>query len=161
MIRCRPKTNTYVALILVLVVLVGGLIYILNHFATQRTFGLAFYLIAAVILTFVIIMLLVKMMAGYKFIAAGKDRIITQVPLKGLTKAYELNEVMVWDEETVLSNKREFKQLTIAFVDQLSFSISNHEHVNYEEFVKYLHKKLPNKKVSALKKSKNSGKKKQ
>ncbi|EKB49073.1 hypothetical protein [Cecembia lonarensis] len=161
MIHCRPKTNTYAALILVLLVLIGGLTYTLNHFATQRSFGLAFYLISAVILTFVIIMLMVKMMAGYKFIAAGKDKITTRVPLKGFAKSYELDQVMVWDEDKVISNKREFKQLTIAFDDQLSFTISNHEHVNYDEFVNYLLKKLPQKKVSALQKAKSSKKKKQ
>ncbi|WP_291782863.1 hypothetical protein [Cecembia sp.] len=161
MIQCKPKVNTYFALTLVLIVLISGLVYILNHFAVQRTFGLVFYLIAAVILTFVIIMLLVKMMAAYKFISAGKERIITRLPLKGITKSYKLDEVMVWEEEKIISNKREFRQLTIAFNDQQSFTISNHEHINYDDFSQYLQKKVPGKNVKSLKKAKSSGKKKQ
>jgi hypothetical protein len=161
MIQCRPKTKTYFALSLVLLVLISGLVYILNHFAVQRTFGLVFYLIAAVILTFVIIMLLVKMMAAYKFISAGKEKITTRLPLKGITRSYNLDEVMVWDEEKIFANKREFKQLTIAFNDQQSFTLSNHEHINYDDFSKYLKKKIPQKNVDAIKKAKNSRQKKQ
>jgi hypothetical protein len=146
--------------VLVLLILVSGLIYILNHFATQRTFGLAFYLIASVILTLVILLLLIKMMAAFKFISAGKEKIITSLPLRGKTISYDLNQVMVWDEEKMISNKREFKQLTIAFDDNTSFTISNHEHVNYDDFVQYLQKKVPKKKVSALKKIKNEQQKK-
>ncbi|PSL06238.1 hypothetical protein [Cecembia rubra] len=161
MIHCKPKTNTYLALGLVLLILFSGLIYILNHFSTQRTFGLSFYLIASVILTLVILLLLIKMMAAFKFISAGKEKIITTFPLRKRTTVYDLNQVMIWDEEIMISNKREFKQLTIAFDDKTSFMISNHEHVNYDDFVQYLQKKIPKKKVSAMKKIKSGQQKKQ
>ena len=160
MIHCKPKTNTYLALGLVLLILMSGLAYILNHFAMQRTFGMAFYLISSVILTLVILLLLIKMMAAFKFILAGKEKIITSLPLRGKRTSYELDQVMVWDEEKMISNKREFKQLTVAFDDNTSFTISNHEHVNYDEFVQYLQKKVPRKKVSALKKIKSEQQKK-
>jgi hypothetical protein len=55
MIHSRPKTKTYIALGLIVLILISGLIYILNHFATQRSFGIAFYLIASVLLTLVIL----------------------------------------------------------------------------------------------------------
>jgi hypothetical protein len=159
MIICKPKFNTYISLSFILIVLISGLIYILNHFATQRTFGLFFYLIASVLLTMVIILLLVKMMAAYKFVIAGKDKITLRLPLRGFTKIYDLNQVMVWEEEKLISNKREFKQLTVAFDDHQSISLSNHEHLNYDDFSKYLYKKLPKKQVSVLQKSKTSQKK--
>ena len=88
-------------------------------------------------------------MAAYKFITIGKDSIITRLPLRGKTTTYSLAEVLVWEEETVITNKREFKQLTIVFEDKTSFTISNHEHLNYEEFTKHLSKKLPKKRVIA------------
>lgn len=161
MIHCKPRTNTYLALGLVLLILISGLVYILNHFASQRTFGITFYMIASVMLTLVILLILIKMMAAFKFISAGKEKIITSLPLRGKTTSYDLNQVMVWDEEKMISNKREFKQLTIAFDDNTSFTISNHEHVNYDDFVQYLQKKVPKKKVSALKKIKSEQQKKQ
>lgn len=153
MIECRPKTSTYFALGLIVVILIGGLIYTLNHFATQRTFGIIFYLFATVLLTLVILLLLVKMMAAYKFISFGKGQIITRLPLRGITKKYILNQVLVWDEELIVTNKREFKQLTVVFDDKSSFSISNHEHVNYGEFSTFLQKKLSGKKVKPQKKN--------
>lgn len=131
MIHCRPKKNTYFSLSLVLIILVSGLIYILNDFASTKSFGLVFYLISASIITVVILMLLVKMMAGFKFISAGKEKITTRLPLRGQNKTYDLSEILAWDEEKIIANKKEFKQLTVAFTDKTSFTISNHEHVKY------------------------------
>lgn len=147
MIHCRPKKNTYFSLSLVLIILVSGLIYILNDFASTKSFGLVFYLISASIITVVILMLLVKMMAGFKFISAGKEKITTRLPLRGQNKTYDLSEILAWDEEKIIANKKEFKQLTVAFTDKTSFTISNHEHVNYEEFVQYLTRKSGKKRV--------------
>jgi hypothetical protein len=147
MIHCKPKKNTYFSLSIVLLILISGLVYILNDFATKRSFGLIFYLISASLITVVLLMLLVKMMAGYKFISAGKEKITTRLPLRGQRKTYDLNEILAWDEEKISANKKEFKQLTLAFSDKTSFTISNHEHVNYEEFVQYLIKKSGKKRV--------------
>lgn len=147
MIQCKPKMNTYIALGMVLATLIGGLIYILHHFATYRTFGLFYYLFATVLLTVVILLLLVKMMAAYKFISASTDTITVRLPLRGMTKNYKTNQVLVWDEEIVNANKKEFRQTTIVFEDKSSFTLSNHEHVNYSEFVGFLQKKAPKKKA--------------
>lgn len=87
------------------------------------------------------LMLLVKMMAGWRFIFAGKDQIVVRLPLRRLTKTYPVTEVLAWEEETVLANKKEFKQVTIAFLDKNSISVSNHEHEAYTELVNYLKKK--------------------
>jgi hypothetical protein len=145
MVHCKPKTSTYVALGLILLALVAGLVSTLGHFASQRTYPIWLYLTATVILTVVILMLLVKMMAGFKSISAGDGKIVTMLPLRRQTKVYPLTEVLAWEEEKIIANKREFRQLTIVFSDKNSFSISNHEHVNYDDFLKYLMKKIPNK----------------
>ncbi len=147
MIQCKPKINTYLALGMVLVTLLGGLIYILNHFANYRTFNIFYYLFASVLLTVVILLLLVKMMAAYKFIYASKDTITVRLPLRGSIIKYKTNQVLVWDEEIVNANKKEFRQTTIVFDDKTSFTLSNHEHVHYDEFVNFLLKKVPKKKA--------------
>lgn len=147
MIHCRPKKNTYFSLSLVLLILISSLIYILNDFASTRSFGLVFYLVSASLITVVILMLLVKMMAGYKFISAGKEKIVTRLPLRGQSKTYDLSEILAWEEEKIIANKKEFKQLTVAFSDKTSFTMSNHEHVNYDDFVQYLVKKAGKKRV--------------
>jgi hypothetical protein len=142
MIHCQPKKSTYFSLGIVVFILFSGLVFLLRDFAISRSFGLIFYLIATSLITLVILMLLVKMMASYKFILAGKDQIIVKMPLKGTTKNYELTQVKVWNEEKVMANKKEFKQLIIVFEDLFSISISNHEHVNYDQLIAYLKKKL-------------------
>jgi len=152
MIHCRPKPGTYFALGLIVLAQIFGLVYILNHFATKRTYPTFIYLALTVFLTLLIVLLLVKMMAGFKIISFGKDQIITKLPLRGKTTTYNLPQVLVWEEESIISNKREFKQLTLVFEDKSSFTISNHEHLNYEKFSNYLHKKLPKKKIAARKK---------
>jgi hypothetical protein len=155
MIQSRPKPSTFFALGIIVLAQIGGLIYILNHFATKRTFSVIIYLIVTVFLTLIIVLLLVKMMAAYKFIAIGNEKIITKNPLHGRKSTYSFAQVVVWEEESVVTNKREFKQLTIVFDDKSSFTISNHEHLNFDEFSKYLHKKLIKKKIIPGKKPKN------
>lgn len=153
MITCKPKTNTYIALGSVLGLLVIGLIATLTHFANVRTFALWFYLFSTTVLTIVILLLLVKMMAGYKFISAGKEKITLRFPLRRITKTYDLAQVKVWEEEKVIANKKEFRQLTVVFEDQSSFTISNHEHENYAGMLNYFNKKLLTKHLTKLTKN--------
>ncbi len=149
MINCKPKRSTYTSLGMVVIILIAGLTYILHDFSTERTYGLFFYLISASLLTVVILMILVKMMAGYRFISAGNEKIEVRLPLKGFKKSYYLDQVLVWQEEVVITNKKEFRQITIVFDDKTSISLSNHEHTFYLDFYKYLSKKLPKKKVKS------------
>jgi hypothetical protein len=143
MILLKPKLSTYISLSAVLLILLGGLVLMLRDFAYKGSFALWFYLVACSILTLVLLMLLIKMMAGWRFISAGKDHIVIKLPLRGSTKVYPVTEILAWEEETVLANKREFKQVTVAFQDQNSISVSNHEHEAYTEFISYLKKKAP------------------
>ncbi|MGY6522308.1 MAG: hypothetical protein ACXIUD_11290 [Mongoliitalea sp.] len=159
MTTCKPKTSTYIALGSVLGLLFVGLIGTLTHFANVRTFGLWFYLLSTTLLTIVILLLLVKMMAGYKFITAGKEKITLRFPIRRLTKNYALDEVKVWEEEKIIANKKEFKQMTVVFEDQTSFTISNHEHENYSEMLAYFQKKLAKKHVSSIVKNSKPKKK--
>jgi len=141
MIVLKPKLSTYLSLGLVVLILVLGLGLILRDFTYTRTFGLWFYLLASSLLTLVLVMLLVKMMAGWRFIFASKEHIVIKLPLRGSTKTYRVDQILAWEEETVLANKREFKQVTLVFQDHLSITASNHEHQAYAEFIAYLQKK--------------------
>jgi hypothetical protein len=151
MVLIKPKVSTYVSLSLILIILLVGLVLLLRDFAYKGSFGVWFYLIACSIITLVLLMLLVKMMAGFRFITAGRDHLIVKLPLRGYQKAYPLAEILVWEEEKITANKREFKQLTIAFSDQQSISVSNHEHEAYEELFKYLQKKAPRQQLKSKK----------
>ena len=141
MVAIKPKTSTYISLSLILLVLLVGLVLLIRDFAYVGSFALWFYLVACSLITLVLLILLVKMMAGWRFITAGKDHIIIKLPLRGLTKVYPVNEIMLWEEEVILANKKEFKQVTIAFTDKNSISVSNHEHESYTDLVNYLKKK--------------------
>lgn len=141
MVVIKPKISTYISLSLILLVLSVGLILLLRDFAYKGSFALWFYLLACSLITLVMLILLVKMMAGWRFITAGKDHIIVKLPLKGMSKVYPVNEIMLWEEEVILANKKEFKQVTIAFTDKNSISVSNHEHESYSDLVNYLKKK--------------------
>ena len=151
MILLKPKLSTYISLSAVLLILLGGLVLMLRDFAYKGSFALWFYLVACSIITLVILMLLIKMMAGWRFISAGKDQIIIKLPLRGSTQVYPVTEILAWEEEIVLANKREFKQVTVAFQDQNSISVSNHEHEAYTEFINYLKKKAPKQLVKTKK----------
>jgi hypothetical protein len=142
MISCQPKKSTYFSLGIVVIILFTGLIFLLRDFALNRSFGLIFYLISTSLITLVLLMLLVKMMASYKFILAGKDHMVVKMPLRGKEKKYALSQVKAWEEEKVMANKKEFRQLTIVFEDHFSIAVSNHEHLNYGELVGYLRKKV-------------------
>ncbi|GMQ26831.1 hypothetical protein Aoki45_35140 [Algoriphagus sp. oki45] len=141
MVYIKPKISTYFSLSLILLVLTGGLVLILRDFSYKGSFPLWFYLVASSLITLVLLMLLVKMMAGWRFITAGKDQIVIRLPLRRSTKAYPVSEILAWEEETIIANKREFKQVTIAFQDHQSISVSNHEHEAYTDLINYLKKK--------------------
>jgi hypothetical protein len=151
MVFIKPKIATYISLSMILIVLLGGLILLLRDFAYKGSFALWFYLIACSLITLVMLMLLVKMMAGWRFITAGKDHIIVKLPLKGMTKTYPVNDIMLWEEEIILANKKEFKQVTIAFTDKNSISVSNHEHESYTDLVNYLKKKAAKQMIKSKK----------
>jgi hypothetical protein len=141
MVSIKPKISTYVSLSLVLLVLLAGLVLLLRDFAYKGSFPLWFYLVACSLVTLVMLMLLVKMMSGWRFITAGRDHIVIKLPLRGMTKVYPVKEIMLWEEEVILANKKEFKQVTIAFTDKNSISVSNHEHESYNELINYLKRK--------------------
>ncbi|WP_296699081.1 hypothetical protein [Algoriphagus sp.] len=141
MILIKPKLSTYFSLGILVLILLAGLVFILRDFAYIGSFGIWFYLIAAPLLTLVILMILIKLLAGYRFIAAGKDQIVVKMPIRQYEKIYPINQILAWEEETIIANKKEFKQLTVAFSDKQSISISNHEHESYTQLVKYLLKK--------------------
>ncbi|MDP4747310.1 MAG: hypothetical protein NWQ52_03110 [Algoriphagus sp.] len=143
MILLKPKLSTYISLSAVVLMLLLGLILMLRDFTYSRSFGLWFYLVGCSLLTLVLLMLFVKMMAGWRFISAGKEQVVIKLPLRGSTKVYPVAEILAWEEETVLANKREFKQVTLVFKDRNSISVSNHEHEAYTEFISYLKKKAP------------------
>ncbi|HLT08872.1 MAG TPA: hypothetical protein VK014_15185 [Cyclobacteriaceae bacterium] len=147
MIVCKPKISTYFSLGVVVVLLVAGLMYILNDFATKQSFGLWFYLVSCSIITVVLLMLLVKMMANYRFLTVKKNNIMLRIPLKGLSRTYPLSSIKAWQEEVIMANKKEFRQLTILFDDHASFSLSNQEHTSYSELIKLFKGKLAKKKV--------------
>lgn len=147
MTECKPKKNTYFSLSVVLAILLSGLVFLLYEFATERSYALIFYLFSTSLLTLFLLILLVKMMAGYKFISFGQGKIITRLPLRRQTKFYDLHQVLAWEEDRMLANKRDFRQLTIVFDDKTAFSVSNHEHSSYPELFQYLSKKIPKKKV--------------
>lgn len=151
MVAIKPKISTYISLSMILLVLLAGLILLLRDFAYKGSFALWFYLVACSLITLVLLMLLVKMMAGWRFITAGKDHIIIKLPLKRMTKVYPLNEILLWEEEIILANKKEFKQVTVAFRDKNSISVSNHEHESYVELVNYLKKKAAKQWIKAKK----------
>jgi len=151
MILLKPKLSTYISLGTVLFILLLGLVLILRDFTYSRSYDLWFYLVASSLLTLVLLMLLVKMMAGWRFISAGKEQVVIKLPLRGSTKAYPITDILAWEEETILANKREFKQVTVVFKDKQSISVSNHEHEAYTEFITYLKKKAPKQELKTKK----------
>ncbi|MBD3627133.1 hypothetical protein [Cyclobacterium sp.] len=149
MVSCKPKKSTYFVLGLVVVLLFAGLSYLLFDFYSSREFPFLFYLIGSSIITVVLLLVLVKMMAGFKFLAAGKDKVEIWLPLKGQRRKYDVADILAWQEEEVKANQRIFKQLVLVFSDKYSFSISNHEHLGYDDLKKYLVKKAVKKRVKS------------
>ncbi len=151
MVVIKPKVSTYFSLGIIVAILIAGLVFILRDFAYSGSFSLWVYLGAASLVTLVLLMLLVKMMAGYRFITAGNDKILIKLPLRGSTKSYPLGQILAWEEVIITANKREFKQVTIAFADHQSISVSNHEHEAYTDLVNYLSKKAAKQRVKSKK----------
>ena len=147
---CQPKKSTYISLLFFVVFLAMGLLFLLFHFSNYRTFGLWFYLLGTTLITVVLVLLLVKMMAGYRFLSFGNNAIQIRLPLRGKILTYAIQDILVWEEDTVLANKPKFNQVTIVLPDRTSVRFSNHEHTHYDELLKYLRLKIPNKNTAQL-----------
>lgn len=151
MVLIKPKISTYISLGFIVLVLVIGLILLMADFANKGTFPMWFYPVACSLITVVLVLLLVKMMAGWRIILAGRDHIVIKLPLRRTTKVYPVDQILLWEEETMIANKREFKQVTIAFTDKNSISISNHEHEAYDGLISYLKKKAQKQMIKSKK----------
>ncbi len=147
---CQPKKSTYISLLIFAVLLALGLLFLLFHFSNYRTFGLWFYLLGTSLITVVLVLLLVKMMAGFRFLSFGNNAIQIRLPLRGKILTYAIQDILVWEEDTVLANNRKFNQVTIVLPDRTSVRFSNHEHTHYDELLKYLRLKIPNKNTAQL-----------
>jgi hypothetical protein len=141
MVVIKPKISTYISLAFIVLVLVIGLTLLMVDFAKKGTFPVWFYPISCSLITVVLVLLLSKMMAGWRIILAGRDHIVIKLPLRRTTKVYPVDQILLWEEESMIANKREFKQVTIAFTDKNSISLSNHEHEAYDDLIGYLKKK--------------------
>jgi hypothetical protein len=158
MTSCSPKKSTYLSLGFIVLLLTTGLIFLLFHFSIYRTFAIWFYLFGTSILTVALVLLLIKMIAGYRFCQFGNNTISIRFPLRGTEIILPIQDIILWEEDSITTNNRTFRQTTLVLPDKSSVRFSNHEHTNYTELLKYLHLKIPNKRPNSILKSKNKKK---
>ena len=90
-----------------------------------------------------------KIFVRYKILRLGNNQIQVDYPMLRRSKAYPLEQIDQWVENSVKTGKNsEYKELQIRFADGKKISVGHKEHTEYARMVQYLAQKAPGKKAS-------------
>ncbi|WP_323755299.1 hypothetical protein [Roseivirga sp.] len=91
--------------------------------------------------------MLYKLIFNYKVLKIGYDQIHVYYPFRFFKSVQEISELGAWQETIINTNKTEYKQLKLVFLNKGYVKISNQENSDYDKVYKYIKKKAPKKEV--------------
>lgn len=146
MIVSRPKRNTIFALTLSTAICVFGSVYQMNAFlksdspTTWQWAALIFLLLCSSILLY-------KLFFSYKVIKISHDQVHIYFPFRFFRTSQDIKNLGAWQETIVITNKTEFKQLKLVFLNKGYVKLSNKENSDYDKVYKFIKRKAPKKEV--------------
>jgi ABC-type transport system involved in multi-copper enzyme maturation permease subunit len=134
MIIAKPKTNTFFALGMFLLLVYAASIYLLYDLLSSQTFSLWLVILLSLLLVISLIVTF-KFVNSYQTIVLEKNRVEVRL-IFGLSR-YRLyfKDLQNWKEEQVKTSGQLFKQLEADFNGRRKLRISNQENDQYEKVV--------------------------
>ena len=141
MIVCKPKINTYFS-IAVFEVVAGGLLgliyYQLPNMGQWKWLGR----LLLPILIGIMLAILIKVIWSLKNVKVAKERFEIFFPIRRKKLTYTGKNLQKWKEETIKTAGGVYKEVTLIFDDGRKISVSQQEHTDYAQLLKYMHQKF-------------------
>tara|TARA_R110001592_G_scaffold101582_3_gene287420 strand:- start:742 stop:1185 length:444 start_codon:yes stop_codon:yes gene_type:complete len=145
MIISKPKRKTIFSLTVFTLVSVIGALYFMRQILEEPS-GTWRYILLGFLLVVCSIMLY-KLIFNYKVLKISYDQVHVYYPFRFFKSVQEISELGAWQETIINTNKTEYKQLKLVFMNKGYVKISNQENSDYDKVYKYIKKKAPKKEV--------------
>lgn len=145
MIISKPKRTTIFSLTVFAIVCGFGSLYFLRQILSDPVGTWRYIVFGILVLTTTI--LLSKLLFGYKVIKISHDKVHIYYPFRFFKNVQDISNLGAWQETVVMTNKTEFKQLKLVFMNKGYVKLSNQENSDYDKVYKYIKRKAPKKEV--------------
>lgn len=145
MIISRPKRTTIFSLTIFTLVCGFGSLYFLRQVLSEPQ-GTWRY-VALIVLLLGTSILLYKLLFNYKVIKISHDQVHIYYPLRFFRTSQDIKNLGAWQETVINTNKTEFRQLKLVFMNKGFVKLSNQENSDYDKVYKYIKRKAPKKEV--------------
>ncbi|MGW8122664.1 hypothetical protein ACV07N_08380 [Roseivirga echinicomitans] len=145
MIISKPKRKTIFSLTVFTLISMLGAFYFMRQILAEPS-GTWRYILLGFLLMVCSIMLY-KLIFNYKVLKIGHDKVHVYYPFRFFKSVQDISELGAWQETIINTNKTEYKQLKLVFLNRGYVKISNQENSDYDKVYKYIKKKAPKKEV--------------
>lgn len=145
MIVSKPKRNTIFSLTVFAVICGFGSVYFLRMILSEPDGTWRYVVLGLLVVTTTI--LLSKLLFGYKVIKISHDKVHIYYPFRFFKTTQEIANLGAWQETVINTNKTEFKQLKLVFINKGYVKLSNQENSDYDKVYKYIKRKASKKEV--------------
>ncbi len=145
MIISKPKRTTIFSLTVFTVICGFGSLYFLRQILSTPEGTWRYIVFGVLVLTTTI--LLSKLLFGYKVIKISHDKVHIYYPFRFFKTVQDIGKLGAWQETIITTNKTEFKQLKLVFLNKGYVKLSNQENSDYDKVYKYIKRKAPKKEV--------------
>lgn len=145
MIVSKPKRNTLFVLVVFTTICTIGCIYFMRQIlaepqGTWRYVALAILLISTSLLYY-------KLLFNYKVIKIHHDQVHIYFPFRLFKTVQHIKNLGAWQEIIIHTNKTEFKQLKLVFINKGFVKLTNKENSDYQKVYQYIKRKAAKKEI--------------
>jgi len=145
MIISKPKRQAIFSLTVFTVISIIGSLYLMRQVladpqGTWRYIVLGFLLVVCSIMIY-------KLIFNYKVIKIGHDQVHIYYPFRFFKTVQDVSKLGAWQETIINTNKTQYKELKLVFLNKGYVKLSNQENSDYDKVYKYIKKKAPKKEV--------------
>ena len=94
------------------------------------------------ILIGIMLAILIKVIWSLKNVKVAKERFEIFFPIRRKKLTYTGKNLQKWKEETIKTAGGVYKEVTLTFDDGRKISVSQQEHTDYAQLLKYMHQKF-------------------
>jgi len=143
MIISKPKRTTIFSLVVFTVICGFGALFFLRQILSDPEGTWRYIVFGILVLTTTI--LLSKLLFGYKVIKISHDKVHIYYPFRFFKTVQDIGNLGAWEETIINTNKTEFRQLKLIFLNKGYVKLSNQENSDYDKVYNYIKRKAPKK----------------
>ena len=145
MIVARPKTNTLFSISIFVAAAFALFVYGMTELRKPEASYMWFILVYST--GPIGLVVLIKVLLGWKIVRIGKDKLEINFPFKFSRKKLDGKEIMGWKKNTIKTFGGVYEEIICEFNSGDSFTLSRQEHTEFDKTLKYMSKKYKKQKV--------------